>query len=67
MFDLYLLNLIIVVGIFTVTIYRAWIEKKQLNAQERIKLIKAILETENDTIKELTGEEFIEMLEAIME
>ena len=66
MFDLYLLNLIIVVGMFTVTIYRAWIEKKQLNAQEQINMIRAILEGEKDVIRDLSGEEFIEMLEVIL-
>lgn len=66
MFELYLLNLIIVVGMFGVTIYRAWLEKKQLTAQEQIRIIRAILESEKDIIKELSGEEFIEMLEAIL-
>lgn len=65
MFDLYVLNLVIVVGMFIVTIYRAWIERKQLKAQEKLELLKAILRDENEVIKELSGEEFIDMLEAV--
>jgi len=67
LFSIYILNLLIVVGMFIVTIYRAWIEHKQLKAQERIEIIKTVLETEKATIKELSGEEFIEMIKTILD
>lgn len=66
LFRIYLLNLVIVIGMFLVTIYRAWIEKKQLKAQQRIEVIKTVLEREKDAIKELSGEEFIDMLKTIL-
>lgn len=67
LFPIYLLNLAIIAGMFLVTIYRAWIEKKQLKAQQKIDVIKAVLEREKDTIKDLSGEEFIEMLRTILD
>jgi len=67
LFPIYLLNLLVVVGMFLVTIYRAWIEKKQMKAQQRIEVIEMVLEREKDMIKDLSGEEFIEMLKTILE
>lgn len=67
LFDIYVLNLAIVVGMFLVTIYRAWIEKKQLRAKQKIEVIETILEREKDLIKELSGEEFIDMLNVILD
>lgn len=65
-FSLYILNLVIVIGMFLLTIFRVWIEKKQLKAQQTIEVIKAVLEREKETIKELSGEEFIDMLNSIL-
>ncbi|MBU0847338.1 hypothetical protein KKH23_09170 [Patescibacteria group bacterium] len=66
LFPIYVLNLAVVIGMFLVTVYRAWIEKKQMKAQQRIEVIETILEREKDMIKDLSGEEFIEMLETIL-
>jgi len=67
LFDIYVLNLAVVVGMFLVTIYRAWIEKKQMKAKQRIELLNNVLEREKDVIKELSGEEFIDMLKTVLE
>jgi len=67
LFPIYLLNLLVITGMFLVTIYRAWIEKKQMKAQQRIEVIKTVLEREKEMIKNLSGEEFIEMLKTILE
>lgn len=66
-FSLYILNLVIVTGMFLLTAFRVWIEKKQLKAQQKIDVIEAVLEREKDTIKDLSGEEFIEMLRTILD
>jgi hypothetical protein len=63
---LYILNVIIVAGMFAVTIYRAWIEKQNLNGIKKIELLKAVLEKEADTIKDLSGEDFIDMLKTVL-
>ena len=65
--SLYILNVFIVVGLFIVTIYRAWIEKQNLRDRKKIEILKGILEKEADTITGLSGEEFIDMLKAILE
>jgi len=67
MFLIYLLNLFIVVGMFIVTIYRAWIEHEQLKARKKIEIIKTILEKEADVIREMSGDEFIDALKSVFE
>lgn len=64
---LYILNLVIVAGMFAVTIYRAWIEKQDLKGRKKVEMLKTILEKEADTIKGLSGEDFIEMLRTVLE
>ena len=63
---LYVLNVVIVVGMFIVTIYRAWIEKQNLRDRKKIEVLKGILEKEADVIKGLSGEEFIDMLKTVL-
>lgn len=63
---LYVLNVIIIVGMFIVTIYRAWIEKQNLRDRKKIEMLKAVLEKEADTIKGLSGEELIDMLKTVL-
>lgn len=63
---LYILNVIIVAGMFAVTIYRAWIEKQDLKGKKKLELLKVVLEKEVDTIKTLSGEELIDMLRAVL-
>ena len=67
LFSIYILNLVIVIGMFLVTIYRAWIENKQLKAKQRIEVMKTVLKRENETIRGLSGEEFIDMLKTLLE
>ena len=64
--SLYILNVFIVVGLFIVTIYRAWIEKQNLRDRKKIEMLKGILEKEADVIKGLSGEEFIDMLKTVL-
>lgn len=59
---LYILNVILI----AVTVYRAWIEKQDLDGKRKIEKLKVILEREVDTIKGLSGEEFIEMLQTFV-
>jgi len=63
---IYILNLIIVVGMFIVTIYRAWIEKQNLQSRRRVEELKMILEKEKEAIKTMTGEDFIDMLKTVL-
>jgi len=63
---LYILNVIIVAGMFAVTIYRAWIEKQDLNGRKKLEILKAILEKEADTIRGLSGEDFIDLLKTVL-
>lgn len=63
---LYILNVIIVAGMFSVTIYRAWMEKQNLEARRKISQLKIILEREASTIRDLSGEEFIDMLKIVL-
>lgn len=65
--SIYLLNLLVVAGMFIVTIYRAWIERQELKAKQQIEILKEVLEREKSTIRELSGEEFIDMLRTILE
>lgn len=67
LFSIYVLNLAIVIGMFLVTIYRAWIENKQLKAKQRIDVLKTVLRREEETIRGLSGDEFIDMLKTILE
>jgi len=63
---LYILNVIIVSGMFAVTIYRAWIEKQNLKGIKKIEMLRAILDKETDTIKDLSGEDFIDLLKTVL-
>lgn len=63
---IYVLNLLVLIGMFVVTIYRAWIEKQNLEATRKIEQLKLILEKEGDTIRGLSGEEFIDMLKTVL-
>lgn len=63
---LYILNVIIVAGMFAVTIYRAWIEKQNLKGIKKIEALRIILEREADTIKGLSGEDFIDLLKTVL-
>lgn len=67
LFSIYMLNLAIVIGMFLVTIYRAWIENKQLKAKQRIEVLKTVLRREEEMIRGLSGDEFIDMLKTILE
>lgn len=63
---LYILNIIIVIGMFIVTVYRAWMEKQNLEAKRKIAELEMILKKEPNTIKDLSGEEFIDLLKTIL-
>lgn len=64
---IYILNLLVMSGMFITTIYRAWVEKQDLKGKQKMEQLKAILEKERDTIRRLSGDEFIDMLETILE
>jgi len=64
--SIYILNLVVVFGMFTVTIYRAWMEKQNLEARRKLEQLRLVLARETDAIKGLSGEEFIEMLKTIL-
>jgi len=64
--SIYILNLLVMVGMFIVTIYRAWIEHKQMKAKQKINMLIEILDREKDQLKTMTGEEFIEMLRTVI-
>lgn len=64
---LYILNVVIVVGMFIVTVYRAWIEKQNLEGRKKIEVLRTVLKREKDQIKDMSGEEFIDMLKTVLE
>jgi len=64
---LYILNVIIVAGMFAVTVYRAWIEKQDLKGRKKIQTLRLVLEKEADMIRGLSGEDFLDMLKTILE
>jgi len=63
---IYILNLAVVFSMFVVTVYRAWMEKQNLEARRKIEQLKIVLEREADTIRGLSGEEFIDMLKTVL-
>lgn len=48
------------------TVYRAWMEKQNLEARRKLEQLRLVLAREDDTIKGLSGEEFIDMLKTIL-
>lgn len=66
LFPIYVLNLVVVLAMLIVTIYRAWIEWKQMKTIREVETLKKIFEMEQDQIKNMTGEEFIDMLRTIL-
>lgn len=64
---IYLLNLVIVTCMLITTVYRAWMEKQNLEARRTIEKLTTVLTKEAELIKELSGEEFIEILKTILE
>jgi len=62
-----MLNLVIVTGMLITTVYRAWMEKQNLEARQKIMELTMILNKEAELIKEMSGEEFIDMLKVVLE
>ena len=67
LFPIYMLNLVVVTCMLITTVYRAWMEKQNLKARQTIVELTMILSKESDLIKEMSGEEFIDMLKVILE
>jgi len=67
LFPIYVLNLIVIICMLITTLYRAWMEKQNLKARRTIEKLNVILIKEAELIKELSGEEFVDMLKTILE
>jgi len=67
LFPIYVLNLIVIICMLITTLYRAWMEKQNLEARRTIEKLNAVLIKEAELIKELSGEEFVDMLKTILE
>lgn len=67
LFPIYVLNLIVIICMLITTLYRAWMEKQNLEARRTIEKLNVVLIKEAELIKNLSGEEFIDMLKTILE
>ena len=63
LFVIYILNLLVVVGMFIVTVYRAYIEYKNLQYIHKIKRLRTVLKLEREALKELSSEELKDFIE----
>ena len=66
-------NLLVAVGLFFATLYRIKIEKNQIaviiknaEAAEKFKALKQTIKKEKDAIMEMSGKEFLEFLERVV-
>jgi len=65
-FAIYLMNFIVMLSMLLATLYRAWIEKQNLDARRKLEKLAVVLKQEEKTIQNMTGNDFIEMLRVIL-
>ena len=72
-FQIYVLNLLVTIGLLVATLYRVIIEKKQiecliqeLKTKEKMEKLRMIIESEKDLIISMKPEEYLDFLKELV-
>jgi hypothetical protein len=64
---IYVMNFIVMLSMLIATLYRAWIEKENLEARRRLEKMRKVFKKYRDDIENMSPKEFVEMLRLILD